>query len=140
MSPVDLSYDIKMVEDLVMKDQKLGVFADIDNPVRNEIRKKIRESKDRNKVKIQALNDLANRLRPLRRRERLECGKILSDSDVVFITSAVIDKKESSGPYSLRTRRTKVSNPVKIDNEKKPKKKFWYQREPFSDPVKEAKR
>ena len=61
MSSVDLSYDIKMVEDLVMKDQKLGVFADIDNPVRNEIRKKIRESKDRNKVKIQALNDLANR-------------------------------------------------------------------------------
>ena len=137
----EVKYDLDMVEDYVLlKEEKLGHFADISNKVRDEIRKKILDSKDRNRVKIDTLNEMSKRLRPSKRKPRtlLEPFKVLTEADVEFSLS-VLRGNEDNRRYCLRARPQKRL----MEAEKKEiqtKKKFWYQQDPFDDPQKEAKR
>lgn len=137
----DIKYDADMVEDyMLLKEEKLGHFTEISNKVRDEIRRKILISKDRNRVKLDTLNEMSKRLRPSKRKPRtqLEPFKILTESDVESSLS-VLRGNEDTRRYCLRARPQKRFIESE-EMEKQSKKKFWYQQDPFDDPKKEAKR
>jgi len=159
----ELVYDLGLVEKLVNAERSTSGDSCADyrsNPLRDDIRKKIQESSDKNRTKMNDLIKLGKNWNPVVNIKRLpssipntkdkmgECRVIVED-DANLFCSSVKNPNQSQDIYTLRIRSKKIdyknANDTKNVKEtteiSRQKRRFlWYEQKPFDDPTKEAKR
>jgi len=149
----ELVYDLDLVEKLVNSERNNsgeGCAEYRSNTIRDEIKRKIQDSSDRHRTKMNGLIKLSKNFHPvaypllqdIKKKVKMDECRILMEDDVKLSCSSV--KNPSGEAYNLRNRSKKID----YKNEKKEtsetsrqKRRFlWYEQKPFDDPVKEAKR